>query len=494
MDNKKIQKKIIVVEDEAIVALELKNLLEEMGYVVPATAGSGKDALAETEKHDPDLLLIDIMLKGGMDGIETAKIIRSRFDVPFIYLTAYHDSSTLDRAKETVPYGYILKPFEENKLYISIMMAFRVIEMEKITKETNEFLKNILDSSAAISIISTDLEDNIVFWNKGAENMLGYEAEEVVGRQKISVIYPDDEVKKKAKEIRTAVIKNKKPINCEIRENTKAGNKIWINLNVSPRFNEAGKIIGILGIGEDITEKTKVKEELDKKTKELENFVYTVSHDLKAPLVSLDGFSSALCKEYRDILDDKGNHYLDRIAYNTGQMGNLISDLLDLSKSGTVVGKKKYVDMEELVNEIIEELRNQLEIRKIKFALVSQLPKPWADADRIGKVFSNLIGNAIRFMGNQEDPKIEVGFKAGEDKFYTFYVKDNGIGIAKKYQERIFRIFERLEDIESEGTGVGLTIVKRIIEHHGGKIRVDSDTGKGSTFYFTLPKKEMGDE
>jgi signal transduction histidine kinase len=167
----------------------------------------------------------------------------------------------------------------------------------------------------------------------------------------------------------------------------------------------------------------------------------------------------------------------------------LIRDLLDLSRIGRIAGEKSAIDIEDILDEISQDFRFRLEERNVILSIYKPLPKPYGDRERIKQVFENLISNAVKFMGNNDNCHIEVGVVNGiqEEHFTGFYVRDNGIGIDKKYFGNIFQIFHRLNDIDTEGTGVGLTIVKKIIEHHGGRIWIDSAVGRGSTFYFTLP-------
>ena len=208
---------------------------------------------------------------------------------------------------------------------------------------------------------------------------------------------------------------------------------------------------------------------LDEKNKELESFVYTVSHDLKAPLVSLEGFASMLLGDkYKESIDETGQLYLLRIQANVENMGNLIQDLLELSRIGRIVPDYGSVDIAEIIQETIETLQVQLSERGTELVVQEDLPTITCDRIRIEQVFENLISNANKFMGEKNDnPKIEIGFE-NRDNFFEFFVKDNGIGIQKEYQEKVFEIFERLGDVEAEGTGVGLAKSLRLMMERFG--------------------------
>ena len=239
---------------------------------------------------------------------------------------------------------------------------------------------------------------------------------------------------------------------------------------------------------EDVTERARLQEEIRKKNEELENFVYVVSHDLKSPIVSMQGFSSMLLNEYREKLGEEGGRYIERIRANASRMEVLISDLLALSRLGRVVGAFKDASSLEIINRVCNGLKSRMEENRIEVSITDDLPIIYCDADRIYQVFENLVVNAVKFTGGAEEPKIEIGYEE-KGEFHQFYVRDNGIGIDPKYHRKIFEIFQRLKEVEDEeGTGIGLVIVERIVKNHGGKVWVESEKGAGATFYFTLQK------
>ena len=229
-------------------------------------------------------------------------------------------------------------------------------------------------------------------------------------------------------------------------------------------------------------------EELSRINEELNTFVYTVSHDLKSPLVSLQGFSAMLMKDHLNELDEDSKMYIERIQKNVENMGTFITDLLELSRVGRMKGRAEETDVSDLISNVASELAPQLEERGTKLIVEESMPQIRCDRTRVNQIFTNLISNANKFMGeNNENPTIHIGHEA-QNGFHTFYVSDNGIGIDEKYHEKIFQIFQRLQDIETEGTGAGLAIVKKIVENLGGRIWVDSAKGKGTKMYFTMPE------
>jgi len=227
--------------------------------------------------------------------------------------------------------------------------------------------------------------------------------------------------------------------------------------------------------------------ELETKNRELESFVYTVSHDLKSPLVSISGFSSNLLKRYQEQLDDRGKHYLQRLQANVKHMEDLITVLLELSRIGRVVGELTPFPVESLLEDIVKTLSGEIGKSKAELTITHPLPTVWADRVRLGQVFSNLLDNSIKFRDKDRHLKIEIGCQEIELDF-LFYVRDNGMGIDPRYSEKIFLPFQKLNQ-ESEGLGIGMALASRIVEFHGGRIWFDSTPGEGTTFFFTLQNK-----
>lgn len=229
------------------------------------------------------------------------------------------------------------------------------------------------------------------------------------------------------------------------------------------------------------------KEKFEKKTEELKSFVYTVSHDLRTPLISLEGFADILEEDYEEELGEDGKHYLERITANVHKIDNFLDDLLQLSRIGRKEPEKEEVNLNEIVQEVLDDLREKLEEKEIELTIENDLPTFYFERKRMYQLFSNLISNACNFMGDQENPRIEIGGKE-EDGNWLLWVEDNGIGIEDDQKEKIFEVFHKESRVEEEGIGVGLTITKRIVETHDGEIWVESEKDEGSTFYMKFPK------
>jgi light-regulated signal transduction histidine kinase (bacteriophytochrome) len=229
--------------------------------------------------------------------------------------------------------------------------------------------------------------------------------------------------------------------------------------------------------------------ELEFANRELEAFTYSASHDLKAPLRAIQGFSRILLNERASGLDEEGLRLLDVIVSNTQVMTRLIDDLLALSRLGRQQIIKAQIDLAEMARKVFELLQVQEPDRDLQL-VVSDLPPAWGEPSLLNQVMMNLLGNAMKYTRPKKTAVIEVaGHTEGRETIYS--IKDNGVGFDMRYAHKLFGVFQRLHSgPEYEGTGVGLAIVQRIIHRHGGRVWAQGKVGEGATFYFALPQKE----
>ena len=333
-------------------------------------------------------------------------------------------------------------------------------------------------------------------------SLLGYEPEEVLG--KTAFDFMTHEEAERVRNVLAPIAERHERI--EILENTlvhKNGHPVVVETSGSPTFDDQGGFRGYRGIDRDVTERNRAEEEIRELTRslerrvaertaqledinrELEAFTYSVSHDLRAPLRSIDGFSLAVFEDYADKLDATGQDYLGRVRAATQRMAQLIDDLLRLSRITRVEMQRETVNLSDMAREILAELRNVDPEREVE--LVIQ-PNVMAEGDPslLKIALGNLLSNAWKFTGKGSVGKIEFGTTSADGK-EAYFVRDNGVGFDTAYAEKLFTPFQRLHaETEFPGTGIGLAIVKRIISRHEGRIWAEGEVGQGATFYFTL--------
>ncbi len=394
----------------------------------------------------------------------------------------------------------------EGKVVGAVVTFIDITERKRIEQELKEHRDNlqklveertaVLEQQATIidqihdSVVSTDLSGVVVSWNRGAERLFGYTKEQAIGRH-ISFVYPEDEHEFFANEV-IAPLKAQGEHDVEVRMLKKNGEQFIAHLSLSMQYDKTGTAIGMIGYSIDITQSKLAEEELKQKAleleainKELAAFSYSVSHDLRAPLRAINGFSTALAEDYADIIDETGKHYLQRICSGAERMGLLIDDLLMLSRVTRNEIHREKVDLTQMAHEAVEKLKYEEPLRQMDFDIKSGL-KTVGDRRLLQIALDNLLGNAWKYTRKTEKPKCTFGMQE-QNGNPVYYVRDNGAGFDMTYSNKLFGAFQRLHSsMEFEGTGVGLATVQRIIRRHGGRIWAEAAVDQGATFYFTL--------
>jgi PAS domain S-box-containing protein len=490
--------KILVVEDESIIALDIASRLRSLGYTVPAMASSGEEAIEKVAQICPDLVLMDINLKNGMDGIEAASRIQAYSDVPVIYLTAHADDATIQRAKLAQPFGYVLKPVEENELHTNIEMALYRHRMEKKLKESESWLSTTLNSIGD-AVIATDTQARIQLLNSVAERLTGWTQQEAAGRDSAEVFkILDGRTHTPMGNPVTQVLHE--GIATELGDNVllvaKDGKEIPIDDSAAPIKDDQDNISGVVVIFRDVTRRRQAEEalrqrtaELEKRNEELDAFAHTAAHDLKSPLSLIVGYAQVLeeiAQENGHTLPDEDmGLYLNRIVQTGLKMGTIIDELLLLSAVRNTEVSTEPLDMKRIVTGAQARLALMIENHRAEIVPTDTWPASVGHAPWIEEVWANYLSNAIKYGG--QPPRVEVGATMQPDGMVRFWVKDNGRGIAPGDQKRLFSPFTRLDQDRANGHGLGLSIVRRIVEKLGGQVAVESEVGRGSVFSFTLP-------
>jgi PAS domain S-box-containing protein len=377
--------------------------------------------------------------------------------------------------------------------------------LRKSLREVSDY-KFALDESAIVAI--TDQKGGITHVNDNFCKISKFSREELIG-QDHRIINSGYHPKAVIRDL-WVTISHGKIWRGELKNRAKDGTYYWVDTTIVPFLNDAGKPYQYVAIRADITHRKQVEEEfhqlneeledrvnlrtvqLESARKEMEAFAYSVSHDLRAPLRAVLGFTATLEEEYGDKLDIEGRRITSIIKNSTLKMGQLIDDLLAFSRAGKQEIVRTTVDTGKMVGEIIEELVPADGTHRIEWT-VHPLPKAYGDIHTIRQVWVNLISNAIKYSGNREPAVIEIGHFKHEGQI-AYFVKDNGVGFNNKYKDKLFRVFQRLHKAEEfEGTGVGLALVEKIVSKHGGRVWGEGEAGSGARFCFSLPESRYAD-
>lgn len=630
---------ILIVEDENIVALDIESRLAQWGYSIAGQADRGEDAVQKASTLAPDLILMDIGLRGDMDGIEAAIQIRAQFDLPVIFLTAYATPSVLERAREAEPFGFVVKPFDERELVGNIEMAVYKHSREKNLRTREARLTGVIENCTD-AIALADGYGNLIEWNPAAERITGLARADVLGTEQWRVMFRllpkerqtddmaqalqlqwneqvdsgytvgldrtmdieietpggvrrtlqasafpiptpqgrlagaiirditdnqkmqedlrdllareqlmgdiirqastmigafglddrrilvNDSVLRKtgysADELLSATVDSDLtppdwrsleadkqaelrallgPVQYQSEVQRKDGSRFPVEVIMHPHFDELGGMDSYFIFANDITERKLVEQkleelitELQRKNAELEQFTYTVSHDLRAPLVTILGFLGFLEKDIFSGHTDRMQRDIVQIVDAANRMQRLLVELLELSRVGKSKSTSRWVPFEKIARSAAANLAGRISQSGVRLSIAPDLPRIFCDETRMTQVLQNLIENAVKFMGDQTEPHIEVGQRTDADGETVFFVRDNGAGIEPQFHEHIFGLFDKLDN-HVDGTGIGLALVKRIVEIHGGRIWVESQgRGTGATFCFTVPAPETPDE
>ncbi len=368
--------------------------------------------------------------------------------------------------------------------------------------ESEEKYRRFVENAADI-IYRTDGEGKFIYVNPVGIKIFGYSNDEFNGKHYLELFHPD--FRNKARQFyATQFFEGQYTSYLEFPAVTKEGKQFWLGQNVQPLM-ENGQIMGFQAVARDITERVIAEEkvqtlnaelerrvaertvQLENANKELEAFSYSVSHDLRAPLLAINGFTQFLSMHLGEKLDDEGKRLLSIIKTNTQTMQHLISALLMLSKTNKKELDTVTLDMSTLARETYNEIASPEAQEKIQITIPA-LPNVRGDQMLMRQVWSNLLSNAIKFTLAKEERTITVGGRSEENNI-IYFVKDSGAGFDMKDAGKLFGVFSRLHtDDEFEGTGIGLSIVRRVIHRHHGEVWAEGEIGKGATFYFSLPK------
>ena len=486
---------ILIVEDEAIVALDLADRLRNAGYSIPAFAGSLEDAAQKVAEIRPDLVLMDTHLAGDMDGIEVAEVIHARFRTPVVYLTGHANVDSVLRPKQTEPPDQILKPFSKRKLRTATEMALHGHARERRLREREEWLATSLESIGD-AVIATDAQGQITFMNSLAEGLTGWRRGRALGTVLTDVfITLDGETRTPAQGPlssllqvdATAGLKNGTLLV------TKDGAQVPIDGSAAPIRDAQGNAAGIVLTFRDISERKQQEEtlrqyagDLEERLEELDTFTRMVAHDIKGLVAHIVGCAHVLDEYSTELSDEERDECLHVITRSGRKVSNVIDELL-LITTTRQVGRAETtpVDMAQIVAEAQQRLDHVTEEYQGEIILPESWPEAMGYTSWVEEVWVNYISNALKYGGHP--PRVELGSTAGDNGTVRFWVRDNGPGLTPQQQAQLFAPMTRLGQATVKGHGLGLSIVRRIVEQMGGQAGVESEVGRGSVFSFSLP-------
>ncbi len=500
--------RVLLVEDNPADAELIRELLGDFPQYSFSVrhAGDLASAVALLESGGVDFVLLDLGLPDSQ-GMETVRAVRAAAEgVPIVVLTGLDDEDVGLRALKEGAQDYLAKGwmngpalvrsirYAEERNRTEAELRRKNAELATSREELRERKDRLKRAQEIAHLGSWELADGLLSWSDEVYRIYGAHPQEFEATYDafLASVHPDDRAGIDTL-YRDSVREERDCYEAEYRIVRSDGAVRTIYERCTHFRDEDGRIVRSDGTVHDITERKEAEDtlkryaaELERSNEELQRFAYVASHDLQEPLRSIISFSQLLERRYKGRLGEDADDYIDFIVEGGNRMQALITDLLTVSRVTTRAAPIMETDTGAVIASVVRDLSDAIATATATIA-VGPLPRVMADAAQLEQVFSNLIGNAIKYRRPDVPPEITVlAHSAGS--MVEFSVRDNGIGIEPEYFDRIFEMFRRLHSHdEYEGTGIGLAVVKKIVERHGGTVRVESTPGEGSTFLFTLP-------
>jgi PAS domain S-box-containing protein len=494
---------ILVVEDEAIIADDIQATLQTLGYEVPTPVSSGADALAAAAASRPRLVLMDVKLQGPMDGIEAARLLRERHGVPVVYLTSHSDEATLARAKETNPYGYLLKPFNDRELRTAIEVALHKHDIETRLAEREHWFATTLQSIGD-AVIATDPAERVTFMNRPAEALTGWSAAEARGQPASAVLRLVDE--------QGAALD--RALSLALREGTapgrpaasalldRRGRRVAVDERVAPIIDAHGRLLGGVVVLRDVTERQRVEQRLamSERLASIGTMAAGMAHEINNPLtavtanVALAGESAAAMRATLPPGDGPAVAALDdlRAALVDAERGaeRVRRTVEDLKRFARVedASRRAVVALPDVLDAAVQLAENQLRHNARVVRAYGAVPQVEANEGQLMQVFLNLLVNGAQAVGDGRagDNEVRIATRTDAAGRAVVEVSDTGRGLAPADLPRVFDPVFTTQTVGT-GMGLGLALCHNLVTSLGGEIAVESQVGRGTTFRVTLP-------
>lgn len=469
--------RILIVEDESIVALDIQTRLESHGFDVIDICSTGSRAIETAKNSNPDLILMDINLKGSIDGVETASLIRRDLDSPIIFLTAFADEKTIKRATISDASGYILKPFRESELLVTIELAIQRSSVRKKIQENRDWLYGSLNNIND-AVITVSEENRVVFLNEKAKEMLDrdvdigdlFDADQYVVRENQRVFFRKD--------------------------------KKSLDIDYSQRdiLDEESVRLGQVHHIQDISSQVEYETGLEKARLAAENsnraksdFLANVTHELRTPLNTIIGMNSLISELSQDKDIAEMNGLISNAAESLlGQVNELL-DLADIERGMAKIQLSRF-SLQTLFDEVLETFRSQVELKSLEICQeIDDIPVLSGDKNKIGDIISCLLSNAVKFT---RKGRITIRASYNDGNLLMAFT-DTGIGMSEEQRKKIFEQFTQVDSSRTRyfgGVGVGLSLVNKIVTMMEGRIEVESGESEGSTFTVSIPVESSDDQ
>lgn len=507
--------KVLIVEDEMIIAEQVRESLEESGYHVADMVVSGEEAVKKAVLKKPDLVLMDIVLGGDMNGIEAATEIRKNLDIPVVFLTAYTDENTIQQVKVTEPYGYIIKPVKARELYTVIEMALYKHKIERELKESKQWLFTTLNSIGE-GVIATDQNETIKLMNPMAEMLTGCKRDQALGKKLQKVFRIVDEQTRNAIKIPTAQVLHDGRITHlpeHVFLQTREGKEIPIGDCISPIKDDRENILGTVLVFSDISELKKMQEEIRRHNEDLEALISErttqiqelerqrseseklvaagqmaarIAHEINNPLAGIKNSFRLI----RDAIPKDHPHYgyVERIEKEINRIAHIVRQMFDLYRSRET--EPEQISVLETIDDVVAMLEGSLRKygAKVEIDTGNSPLRITFQENLLRQLLFNIVENAIE--ASPEDGTIKIT-ACCEEKGLVMTVSDQGKGIPEDIGPQIFKPFFTTKNyLKESGLGLGLPVCKNIVEALGGTIDFKSQVNRGTVFQIFLPLKE----